>query len=116
MQRPSSMYTGAKIVLRVSCKMVQHLICNIMCRGITVTIACPGPVATGTEATPRNVFSSQGLTAKHEERGGSKKRLGPARVAALIARAAYNRLDMCWIAKHPVLLLGELLQAIQMVY
>ena len=75
-----------------------------------MTIACPGPVATGSEATPRNVFSSQGLTAKHEERGGSKKRLSPARVAALIARAAYNRLDMCWIAKHPVLLLGELLQ------
>lgn len=79
-----------------------------MYRGITVTIACPGPVATGTEDTPRNVFSSEGLTAKHEDRGGSKKRLSPARVAALIARAAYNRLDMCWIAKHPVLLLGEL--------
>ena len=78
------------------------------CRGITVTIACPGPVATGSEATPRNVFSPDGLTAKHEERGGSKKRLSPARVAALIARAAYNRLDMCWIAKHPVLLLGKM--------
>ena len=76
-------------------------------RGVTVTIACPGPVATGTLDTPRNVFSSEGLTAKHEERGGAKKRLAPARVAALIARAAYNRLDVCWIAKHPVLLLGE---------
>ena len=88
---------------------VQCLTRGTMCRGVTVTIACPGPVATGSEATPRNVFSSQGLTAKHEERGGSKNRLSPARVAALIARAAYNRLDMCWIAKHPVLLLGELL-------
>ena len=76
-------------------------------RGVMVTIACPGPVATGTLDTPRNVFSSEGLTAKHEERGGAKKRLPPARVAALIARAAYNRLDVCWIAKHPVLLLGE---------
>ena len=80
----------------------------MVCRGITVTIACPGPVATGTEDAPRNVFSSEGLTAKHEERGGSKKRLSPTRVAELIARAAYNRLDMCWIAKHPVLLLGAL--------
>lgn len=80
------------------------------CRGITVTLACPGPVATGTEETPRNIFSSEGLTAKHEERGGSKKRLSPTRVAQLIARAAYNGLDMCWIAKHPVLLIGELLQ------
>ncbi len=32
------------------------------CRGITVTIACPGPIATGTEGTPRNVFSAQVLT------------------------------------------------------
>lgn len=84
------------------------LTARVVCRGVTVTIACPGPVATGTEDAPRNVFSSEGLTAKHEERGGSRKRLSPARAAELIARAAYNRLDMCWIAKHPVLLLGAL--------
>ena len=82
---------------------------SVVRRGVTVTIACPGPVATGTEDAPRNIYSSEGLTVKHEERGGSKKRLSPARVAELIARAAYNRLDMCWIAKHPVLLLGALL-------
>lgn len=80
-------------------------------RGVTVTIACPGPIATGTEGTPRNVFSAEGLTAKHEERGGAKKRLSPPRVAELIARAAYNRLDTCWIARHPVLLLGGSLPA-----
>lgn len=71
-----------------------------------MTIACPGPVATGAEGTPRNVFGASALTAKHEERGGLKKRLPPQRVAELIACAAYNRLDMAWIAKHPVLLLG----------
>ena len=71
-----------------------------------MTIACPGPVATGAEGTPRNVFGASALTAKHEERGGLKKRLPPQRVAALIACAAYHRLDMAWIAKHPVLLLG----------
>ena len=71
-----------------------------------MTIACPGPVATGTEGAPRNVFGASALTAKYEERGGLKKRLSPQRVAALIACAAYNRLDMAWIARHPVLLLG----------
>ena len=35
------------------------------CRGITVTIACPGPIATGSEGTPRNVFSAQVLTNLH---------------------------------------------------
>ncbi len=72
-----------------------------------MTIACPGPTATGSEGTPRNVFSADGLTAKHEARGGAKKRLPPPRVAELIARAAYNRADVAWIARHPVLLLGE---------
>jgi dehydrogenase/reductase SDR family protein 7 len=85
-------------------------------RGVQVTIACPGPVATGSLDTPRNVFSSEGLTAKHVERGGAKKRLAPARVAELIARAAFNRLDVCWIAKHPVLLLGELSSCLTLFY
>lgn len=85
---------------------MQHNAVHAVCRGVTVTLACPGPVATGTEGMPRNVFSAEGLTAKHEERGGAKKRLAPKRVAELIARAAYNGLDTAWIARHPVLLLG----------
>lgn len=55
-----------------------------------MTIACPGPVATGSANAPRNVFSSTGLVAKHEPRGGGSKRLAPALVAQLIARAAYK--------------------------
>lgn len=74
-----------------------------------MTIACPGPIATGTEGTPRNMFGAEALTAKHEERGGARKRLVPPRVAELIARAAYNRADVTWIARHPVLLLGAFL-------
>ncbi len=54
-----------------------------------MTIACPGPVDRLGDA-PRNVFSSQGLVAKHEARGGGSKRLAPRRVAELIARAAYQ--------------------------
>ena len=84
-------------------------ISHVRSRGITATIVCPGPIATGTEGTPRNVFGAEKLTAKHEERGGARKRLAPPRVAELIARAAYNRTDVAWIARHPVLLLGVFL-------
>ena len=52
------------------------------------------------------MFGAEALTAKHEDRGGAKKRLSPRRVAELVARAAYNNVDMCWIARNPVLLLG----------
>ena len=31
----------------------------------------------------------------------------PERVAELVTRAAYHKVSLCWIAKHPVLLLGE---------
>lgn len=56
-----------------------------------MTIACPGPVATGSEAAPRNVFSSTGLVQKHEQRGGSGKRMEARRVGELIARATYHK-------------------------
>ncbi|CAK0786872.1 hypothetical protein CVIRNUC_010086 [Coccomyxa viridis] len=102
-----AVYSGTKLALHGYFATLQS---ELNDRGVAVTIACPGPVATGTEDAPRNIFSSEGLTVKHEEQGSSKKRLSPARVAELIARAAYNRLDMCWIAKHPVLLLGYLCQ------
>lgn len=38
-----------------------------------------------------------------------KKRLAPSRVAELIGKAAYHRLDECWMAKHPILALGKVL-------
>ena len=37
----------------------------------------------------------------------SRKHMKPQRVAELIARAALRKVDKCWIAKHPVLLMGE---------
>lgn len=35
--------------------------------------------------------------------------MAPARVAELIGQAAYYKVDECWIARHPVLLMGETL-------
>ncbi|CAL8465292.1 g4827 [Coccomyxa elongata] len=102
-----AMYSATKLALHGYFATLQS---ELNDRGITVTIACPGPIATGTEGTPRNVFGAEALTAKHEERGGARKRLAPPRVAELIARAAYNRADVTWIARHPVLLLGYLCQ------
>ena len=33
--------------------------------------------------------------------------MSPPRVAELIGKATYHRVDECWIARHPVLLMGE---------
>ena len=75
-------------------------------RRITVTICCPGPVATGSPDQPRSIYGGTGLVASHSR--DSKKRMSPARVAELIGSATYHKLDECWIARHPVLLMGEL--------
>jgi hypothetical protein len=37
----------------------------------------------------------------------SSKRMAPPRVAQLIGKATYYKLDECWIARHPVLLMGN---------
>ena len=39
---------------------------------------------------------------------GASNRLDPARAAQLIASAAAHGVDEAWIAKHPVLAVGEL--------
>ena len=77
----------------------------VQCRGITVTICCPGPVATGSPDQPRSIYDGRGLITTHS--GDSKKRMSPARVAELIGSATYHKVDECWIARHPVLLMGK---------
>ncbi|KAI7846257.1 hypothetical protein COHA_000237 [Chlorella ohadii] len=77
--------------------------------GVGATICCPGPLATGGDGKPRLVYGPKGLI-QQAATGMSKKRVGTARAADLIARAAYHKLDECWIAYHPVLLLGYLMQ------
>ncbi|EIE23214.1 NAD(P)-binding protein [Coccomyxa subellipsoidea C-169] len=107
-----AMYSATKLAMHGYFSTLQA---ELNDRRAPLNLSCPGPIATGTEGTPRNVFSAQVLTkpvhlSTHEERGGAKKRLSPPRVAELIARAAYNRADVAWIARHPVLLLGYLCQ------
>lgn len=72
-----------------------------------MTICCPGPVATGSPEQPRAIYDGTALMATSSSDKGSSKRMSPPRVAQLIGTAAYHRLDECWIARHPVLLMGE---------
>lgn len=79
----------------------------LLCRGVTVSLCCPGPAATGSPNQPRSIYSGTGLITTASSSKDSSKRMAPARVAELIGKAAYYKVDECWIAKHPVLLLGE---------
>jgi short-subunit dehydrogenase len=74
---------------------------------IGVTVCCPGPL-TSTGRT-RVVYGATGLISQANT-GLSKSRVPTDRAAELIAKAAYNELDECWIAHHPVLMLGYLSQ------
>lgn len=79
-------------------------------RGISVTLVCPGPIATGTDDHPRQVFGPGGMQQKAKQTGLSKSRVPPPRVVELIARAVFHRLDEVWIARNPVLALGHVMQ------
>lgn len=74
-----------------------------------MSLCCPGPAATGSAQHPRSIYSGTGLITTASTDKGSSKRMAPARVAQLIGKAAYYKVDECWIARHPVLLMGEIL-------
>ncbi|PNW86961.1 hypothetical protein CHLRE_02g103100v5 [Chlamydomonas reinhardtii] len=76
--------------------------------GVGVTMCCPGPVATGSEETPRVVYGANGRIVQNNT--GASNRLDPARAAQLIASAAAHGVDEAWIAKHPVLAVGYIWQ------
>ena len=78
-----------------------------VCRGITVTLCHPGPVATGVGGQVRSLYGPQGQITVHEPEGYQKGRLGVKRVAQLILKAAYHNVESCWISTHPILLTGE---------
>ncbi len=72
-----------------------------------VTICCPGPVSSGADVpVQRSVFGPEGMISRTEE-PHAKGKVAPARYAQLVANAAAHGVDECWIAKHPVLLVGE---------
>ena len=80
---------------------------KVLCRGITVSMCHPGPIATGTVGQVRSLYGSDGLLTELEDQAKVKQRQSPQRVAQLILRAVYHELDSCWISQHPVLLLGK---------
>lgn len=102
------MYAAAKAGLRAY---FQSMATELSDRGVAATVCCPGPLATGGGGKPRMVYGPTGLTLQASSGGaGGKTRVSVERAARLIARAAYHRLDECWIANHPVLLLGYVMQ------
>jgi len=77
-------------------------------RGVDVTLCCPGPIATGADGAPRNIFGAAGRIVHNNT--GAAQRIAPGRAAALVIAAMAHGLDECWIARQPVLGVGYLWQ------
>jgi len=80
---------------------------------LRVTIACPGPIATGTDDKPRVIFGAEGVQAPPAPgapKRSSKGRLAPRRCAELVLAAAAHGVDEAWLSRHPVLLLMHVMQ------
>ena len=103
-----AVYAAAKSGLRAYFSSVASELAD---SGVGATVCCPGPLATGGDGKPRVVYGSQGLIFQANT-GMSKKRVSAVRAAELIATAAYYKMDEVWIAYHPVLLMGYLMQYI----
>lgn len=79
---------------------------SVCCRGIGVTIVCPGPVAPPVgEASPRSLYGPKGPIQRQEV--PDSKRMPASRAALLIANAMAAGVSECWLARQPVLLMGE---------
>lgn len=102
-----AVYSGCKTALM---GYFASLSTELSARGVTVSLCCPGPTATGAPNQPRSIYSGTGLITTASSDKASSKRMAPARVAELIGKAAYYKVDECWIANHPVLLMGYLMQ------
>lgn len=72
-------------------------------------MCCPGPFASGEGAAPRSVYGPRGRIAQAHT-GISSNRVPLGRAADLIVTAAYHGVGEAWIARHPVLMLGYLMQ------
>lgn len=101
-----AVYAAAKSGLRAY---FQSLNSELADSGVGATVCCPGPLATGGGGKPRMVYGPNGQI-EQAATGMSKNRVSAEKAAELIAAAAYHKLDEAWIAFHPVLLLGYLMQ------
>lgn len=96
---------GPRLCRDVLCRRCCCWLCT-GCRGIGVTIVCPGPVAQAVgEASPRSLYGPKGPIQRLEV--PDSKRMPAARAAQLIASAMAAGVSECWLARQPVLLMGE---------
>ena len=71
-----------------------------------MTVVCPGPVAPPDgEASPRSLYGPKGPIQRQEV--PDSKRMPATRAAELIANAMAAGVSECWLARQPVLLMGE---------
>ncbi|KAK9812257.1 hypothetical protein WJX73_008262 [Symbiochloris irregularis] len=99
-----SAYSAAKSGLNAY---FETLATELSGRGVGVTICCPGPIA-GQPGVDRAIYGPQGLVTASWPRSSSHMK--PQAVAELILRAAHHKVSLCWIAKHPVLLIAYINQ------
>jgi hypothetical protein len=67
---------------------------------------CPGPVAPPAgEASPRSLYGPKGAIQRQEV--PDSKRMPASRATQLIANAMAAGVSECWLARQPVLLMGE---------
>jgi dehydrogenase/reductase SDR family protein 7 len=105
-----AVYSGAKAALL---GYLRSLASEVADSPVRVTIACPGPIATGTVDKPRVIFGADGVQAPPAPgapKRSKKGRLDPGRCAELVLAAAGHGVDEAWLSRHPVLLLMHVMQ------
>lgn len=105
-----AVYSGAKAALL---GYLRSLASEVADTPLRVTIACPGPIATGTDDKPRVIFGADGVQAPPTPgapKRSKKGRLDPGRCAELVLAAAHHGVDEAWLSRHPVLLLMHVMQ------
>lgn len=105
-----AVYSGAKAALLAY---LRSLASEVADTPVRVTIACPGPIATGTDDKPRVIFGADGVQAPPAPgapKRSKKGRLDPGRCAELVIAAAAHGRDEAWLSRHPVLLLMHVMQ------
>lgn len=101
-------YSAGKAALAAYLRAVDY---ELRSTGVATVVACPGPLAPAPGAPPRMVWGPTGMVPAAMENAASRSRVSLERAAALIVRAAAaGDVRACWIARHPVLLIGYLTQ------
>jgi dehydrogenase/reductase SDR family protein 7 len=78
-------------------------------RGIEVSVICPGPVDAGDNGGNRMVYGKDGMM-EQKNKSKSRARVSLDMFARMVLRAVYNKINVCMISNHPVLLMGYVMQ------